>query len=515
MASLPVGALRRPLNTETKRQLLRAAVVVIGALIAMGMSAAVGTSPDGALVIGFAIAAVGAIYMILRPSFGMIFLVIMIYFDFSNILEVGFGIPSANKLLVVLIVVGVIGTRAIIHGKPLVIRPTEGAIILYGFVIALSIFASGLLEDSLKQLLDFAKDFAIILIIIQLCDDEKIWKRLQWTMIILAAFLSLLTCYTMLTGDTSNNFLGLARSPVHEITAGFDSIRPTGPLDDPNFYAQILLMVFPLAAYRVVDEKKTFSRGFALVCSALIVAAIIFTYSRSAFIMIIVISFVIVFERKMNVYKFAALGLAILVGATPILPAGYLARMATLTGAAEGADTQTEASFRGRSSEAQVAVLMFLDYPLLGAGYSNFEENYLKYSTQLGIDDRLQNRQAHNLYLEAAAETGVIGLFAFSLMYLLIFRSLWIARKQLIQIGRRDLVPWITGLAFGLLGYLLTSIFLHDDYVRYLRLMMGLALSASALSEALVRQHNQRQTHRALVAAPHEGLFSSKTNPNS
>jgi putative inorganic carbon (hco3(-)) transporter len=285
-------------------------------------------------------------------------------------------------------------------------------------------------------------------------------------------------------------------------------------LADPNFYAQILLMVFPMAAYRVVDEKRPQRKLIALICASLIVGAIIFTYSRSAFIMILLISGLIVLERKMNIYKSAALAVAVLLAATPILPPGYLERMATITGAAEDSESQSEASFRGRSSEAQVAIQMFFDYPLLGIGYAGYEENYLYYSSRLGLDKRLQQREAHSLYLEAAAETGVLGLMTFSLMYLLVFRSLWLARQQMIQIGRRDLVPWVTGLAFGLLGYLLTSIFLHDDYVRYLRMMIGIALSASAVSEALVREYNIRKRDQALIASPYEGISIINSESN-
>jgi O-antigen ligase len=502
MASLASIRKNRLGTSDSKRQLQRAALIFFGALIAVGMSAVIGLDSRGSLIILVAIAVVAGLFMVMRPPFGMFVLIIFVYLDLSNIIEVNWGIPSLNKLLVALIFVGVVGTRAIVQRKPLILRPTEGAVILYGFVLTASIFASGQISDAFDQLLDFAKDFAIMLIVVQLCDSEKTWKTMQWSVIVAAAFLSSLTCYQMISGDTTNDFWGLAKAPVHQIVEGFDNTRPTGPLDDPNFYAQILLMVFPMAAYRVVDEKNRFNKAAALICGALIVGAIIFTYSRSAFIMILLVSVAIILERRMNIYKFAAIGVAVLLAATPILPKGYLDRMATIGGAAGSTDTQTEASFRGRSSEAIVATQMFFDYPLLGIGYASYEENYLVYSVPLGIDDRLQNRQAHSLYLEAAAETGVIGLFAFTLMYLLVFRSLWLARKQLIKMGRRDLVPWLTGLALGLLGYLLTSIFLHDDYVRYLRLMIGLALSASAVSEALFVQYTKAQTHQALVTSP-------------
>ncbi|MFN8373170.1 MAG: hypothetical protein U0694_09890 [Anaerolineae bacterium] len=316
MASFPaLPSTKLTLTTTNKRQLKKMSVVAAGTLIALAMSAAVGAIANGWLVILGAIAVVAGLFMVMRPPFGMFVLIVFVYLDASNIIEVNWGIPKLNQILVALIFVAVLGTRAIIQHKPLRLRATEGAVILYGFAITLSIFANNSTVTNPKvfnQLMDFVKDFAIILIIVQVSDEEKAWKTMQWTIMFAAAFLSLLTCYQMLSGDTSNDFYGFANAPVHEIVTGFDSTRPTGPLVDPNFYAQILLMVFPLAAYRVVDEKKKLPRAMGLICAALIVGAIIFTYSRSAFIMILVVSVAIILERRMNIYKFAAIGVAIL-----------------------------------------------------------------------------------------------------------------------------------------------------------------------------------------------------------
>jgi hypothetical protein len=67
-----------------------------------------------------------------------------------------------------------------------------------------------------------------------------------------ASFVSLLSTYQNLTGNTTQTFFGLANAPIHQIVDEFDSVRVTGPLDDPNFYAQTLLMVLPLTIYRAV-----------------------------------------------------------------------------------------------------------------------------------------------------------------------------------------------------------------------------------------------------------------------
>jgi putative inorganic carbon (hco3(-)) transporter len=479
---------------------IRLALISFALLVATAGGAAIGITGQGTLIVIGLIGAGSGLMMVLRPAFGVTILVIFVYLNLSDVIEVAFGIPSLNKLLIAFIFVGVLGTRIVIQRRPIIFRTTEGAFLIYGLVMTVSSFFSLYSEDAFGHIIDFAKDFAIVLILIQVCDDLKTWKTMQWVLIISAAFLALLSCYQMLSGDTTNTFFGLANAPKHEIVAGFDNTRPTGPLDDPNFYAQVLMMILPFATYRVIDEKEKLPRLIALICAGLIVLAVVFTYSRGAFVMMLVVTFFIIQERRMNVYKIGALAVLILTLLTPILPAGYLDRIATITGTSDLAKRgQTEVSFQGRNSEMLVAIEMFLDHSLIGVGYASYDKNYQAYSRKLGMDNRTEARETHSLYLEVAAETGILGIGAFCFLYYAIFMSLHRARKQLLRINRPDLVSWVWGLQFGLISYLLTSFFLHDGYVRYLRLSIALAVSATAMVEALVRQHDEEKRKRGYV----------------
>ncbi|MBC8508964.1 MAG: O-antigen ligase family protein, partial [Chloroflexi bacterium] len=60
--------------------------------------------------------------------------------------------------------------------------------------------------------------------------------------------------------------------------------------------------------------------------------------------------------------------------------------------------------------------MMFRDNPIAGVGLDNYSVLYQSYSRQIGLDPRLQARDAHNLYLEVGAETGLLGLGVFSVL---------------------------------------------------------------------------------------------------
>jgi O-antigen ligase len=259
-------------------------------------------------------------------------------------------------------------------------------------------------------------------------------------------------------------------------------------------------MVYPLALYRVLDNYSNKNdKMVGAVAATFIGGAIVFTYSRAALMVFMAITFFILLERRINIIKVGIVVCAILILAIPVLPKGYLERMGSIVGIGGAADGEADESSTGRASEALVAIQMFLDHPIMGIGYGRYEPNYLDYSIYLGLDSRLEDRQAHNMYLEAAAETGIVGLLLLFFMFGTIFYAIYRARQQLPQIGRPDLIPWLAALQFGLLAYLLSSIFLHDDYVRYLRLSTGLAVSSTALVEALIAQQAAKRERERLA----------------
>ncbi len=90
------------------------------------------------------------------------------------------------------------------------------------------------------------------------------------------------------------------------------------------------------------------------------------------------------------------------------------------------------------------------------------------------------------------AEKGIAGILSFVLVIGVVFAGLRRAKQQLKMVERLDLIPWITALQLGLVSYLLTSLFLHDDYNRYLWLLIAFAVACTVMTEALVRQHHEQ-----------------------
>ena len=465
-------------------------IIGLGAFLMLIGSLIIGLTDLGIVAVAGALGIGLVLGILARPYVGMYILTLFIFTNLSTVLNEAFGIPSLNKILVALIFVAVIGTRVVLQRKKLLFRVTEGVILLYIAITAVStVVNAGLGPEGFDSVVDSVKDFIIIFIVVQLATEETAWKNSQWILIACGVGLSLMTWYQFGTGNYDFDFYGLATSRLDSVQDDFsvfvDFVRVGGPVGDPNYYAQILLMVMPLAIYRFLTDSSStrrFAAGMALI---IIGGAIIFTYSRATLLVLIVIVGLIMFERRIQFYKVFLGGALILALVYPLLPSSFTARMLTIVGLDTSSAEQEDVSAQGRLSEALVAIQMFQEYPIFGIGFSQYERNYQSYSVFIGLDQRLEERQAHNIYLEVAAETGIIGVLGFAIMLFFIYRAAIDTRRALKAMGREDLIPWASAFHFALLAYLLNSIFLHDDYVRYMWLAVGFVVSGTAMTSAL------------------------------
>jgi O-antigen ligase len=273
-----------------------------------------------------------------------------------------------------------------------------------------------------------------------------------------------------------------------------------------------------------LDEKRRTPRLVFAGAAAVLLISIVATYSRGAFLDMMILAVLIALDRKVKPYYIVAGALVFFVVIVPLLPPEYQARIGTLnvltalrqSSSAESVRSINEASFEGRTSEAIVAWQMFLDHPILGVGIGNYPHRYLEYAFRLGIDMRGQMREAHSLYLEAAATTGILGITALFALLVATFVGQAQSIKLLERIGRPDLVSWVKGTRLGVMGFLITSIFLHAAFARYLWMLLGLAAAAEVVAQReylRFREARRRQGQMAPLDAAREHESGQSQRP--
>src|SRR5690606_15715090 len=109
----------------------------------------------------------------------------------------------------------------------------------------------------------------------------------------------------------------------------------------------------------------------------------------------------------------------------PLLPPSYTERFKTILYLAPSSENgiYQSSSFRGRTSEMMAGLIMFVEHPILGIGVANYPPTYQEYAQIIGLETRAQEREAHSLYIEILAETGILGFASFMAIVLFLFRG--------------------------------------------------------------------------------------------
>jgi O-antigen ligase len=163
-----------------------------------------------------------------------------------------------------------------------------------------------------------------------------------------------------------------------------------------------------------------------------------------------------------------------------LIPQEYLARISTLkellTAPSVGFRTQ-DLALRGRATETLAGLEMIKQHPFLGVGLNNYTVHYLSYAKGLGLAPTATVRAAHSLYIEVAAETGLLGLSVFLVLLGTMAKNIIDSWKKLKGARRDDLARMVAAVGAGIFGYLTASIFIHSAYPRYFWLLVGIAFS--------------------------------------
>lgn len=446
------------------------------------------------LAIGGIAVLVIAIAIVEEPAVGAMVIAAFAILRLSEVATEFYGAPTTLTPVLGLIALAV-AARAIRTGE----RPAGGAraavavVALIGIAVV-SLVSAEHFTTGYEAVIGLVKDGAIAVAIGILLQSVRTLRQMIWILIGGGAFLSTLSVIQFFTGAYGSSFGGFAQSELQHVVDITDEVRISGPVGDPNFYAQWLVLLVPLAIDRFHDETSRLLRSLAAGSALLASIVVVITFSRGGLLGLVV---VLGLMGVRHPPRAATVGAALLIGllAIPFLPPGYVGRVAALADIG-GVDIGTDPSLRAREVEVTVATEMFFDDPLTGIGYGTYQANYVDYARDLGIEQVSKPREAHNLYLETAAETGIPGLVVLGLVVLGVGASLTEGRRLFRDMGdhRSDGIGHAVGVS--LVGYLTTSVFLHMAFSRPMWVLIGVALAYPSLAGA----ENARRD-RLLVAA--------------
>lgn len=470
------------------------AVIAVGVAVAGG--AVGGMVGDLRLpLVALAVGGAAAAAVIRRPA-GLFLLGLLVWTRASHVAEVDHGYPGILvPFTVVLVVTGLVrlwrerprgtGPAGVLAamGAPTVVLGLAFA--AYGAQRLVGLVHAAEPERVMVGLVELARDGLIVSAVALGVRTRADLRALVWGVVVGGAALGAVGVAQWATGTWSDDWWGFAKAGFKSIAGGQDDFRQGGSIGDPNFHAQIMVVAGLLAFERAVGEGRRALRLAAGVCGAVTAAGVALTYSRGGLLAAAagVVTLAVVFRPRPRHVVAAVAVVGLVLAAAPDV---YRERLASITEAAEavtGGGGATDNSIEGRTSELLVGLRMFADHPWLGVGYDHYRYHHLDYSRRIGLDDRRTERAAHNLYLEHAAEGGVVGLAALAAVLAVAVAGVLRARRWAAAAVDGPVASLAGGLLAALVAYLTASLFLHLAYPR----PFWLLIAACAVAPQAVR----------------------------
>jgi len=421
-----------------------------------------------------------------RPHLAAIIYMVLVYADLLSILVRYHGMPPLARFAGVALLSAVLGYRLFVQRGKLVNDHVTWWMLAYGAVVALGLVYARAPDLVMENVIEFARNFLTYLVIINIVTTSERLHAALYALLGTGTALASLTLFQSFTGTFDNNYGGLAQYRVSDITESTAAARPGGTLGDANYYGQLLLFLIPIALYLVFEGRSRLARLAGMGCAAILTAAVIYTYSRGDAIALGVMVVAAAIYKRPNPLWIAAGLVWIVVAAPLLLPSNYLARLTTVLGVAEG-DQQVilgEDSIRGRTGATQAAIEMFADHPILGVGRENYPLYQLEYLAGTPFGAISKGIPPHNLYLEVAAENGIVGIIVFGGLLLTTFGALLDARKRFLRAARPREAELVVWLAIMLIGYLVSAVSLHGAFLYVFWLQVSLIVAARQVSHS-------------------------------
>lgn len=449
-------------------------IAAVAVFVAFVLGGSVGIAPLLA-VAGIAAIAI-AVLAIVAPDSATLVALFLLYSNAMVVAVRSHGVPGIATLAVPLLLAVPFAYHVLARREPLIVPIPALWMLGYLGVLLVSGAASADPTTALSEVETFVVEGLLLyLLVVNVIRSPAVARHAVWTLLVAGALMGGLSVFQAATGAYDQEFGGFAQLGNEQAKQADALRRLAGPIGEQNRYAQVLVVLVPLA---LVFAWRTHRRGVriaALVSLAAITGGVVLTFSRGAGLGLGVALVTLAALRVVRPRHFLAVvgGVVLLLALVP----SYRDRLSTLqtvsaaTAEAGSAGDVADGSVRSRATENIAALLAFGDHIALGVGPGQFPAVYQAYAEDLGIRLRSGSREAHSLYLGVLAETGIAGAAAIT--------GIMASTVMGLLRARRSTDPDLRLLADGLLAavatYLTTGFFLHISYGRYLWTLLAVA----------------------------------------
>lgn len=439
----------------------------------------------GAPIAVVALGAIGIVGLGLlsRPNAATLLFIGLLYLNVPVLAVRVHGAPEFVAIAAPLLLMIPLVSYVVFRRQPLAVTPTLVWMVAYLAVLLVSTLASVNPAASVSAVSTYASEGLVLYVLVT--NVVRTWSTLRSAIMVLlfaGGLMGGLSIFQEVTQTYDNQYWGLAQTkevdPLEE-TDDSESPRLSGPIGSKNRYAQVMIVLLPLAIFAFVTSRARIHRLLAAASGVAILGGMILTYSRGAAVALIILVIIGIALRFVRLRH--ALAVAVVLGlAVAVVMPQYIGRLQSLTGVGElvsGAEGGADGAILGRATSNLASLSVFMEHPIVGVGPGQYVAEYSQQSAnELGLRYFTGARRAHNLALEVAADTGVPGVITFGGIFAVTLAGLWRARRTW-RPRNKEYAALATAMMLAVLGYMLTAVFLHLAYMRYLWLLIALANS--------------------------------------
>lgn len=286
-------------------------------------------------------------------------------------------------------------------------------------------------------------------------------------------FLAILSA-VWLSVDAINDFrLGLATVEGYRASG-----RGSGIFGNTNDMALHLVTLLPISIALLFGSKGLVRRTVFGACSLVIFTAIVLSYSRGAFLGLIVVLIFMALKLGPRHRLGVVLSVIVLGGAVLLFtPDNYGGRLLSIFIPSLDPGGSADA----RRGELFWSLYVSLRHPFLGIGMGNYAP-LMSYRGQV----------SHNAFTQVSVEMGLAALVCYTLFIVIPLRKLGQITRETFDARHSSKYYYLAvGLQASLIGYMVSSFFLSVAYLWYVYYLVGFAVCLRRLYEA--------ETGKALV----------------
>jgi putative inorganic carbon (hco3(-)) transporter len=468
-----------------------------GVVVAAAALAGAVASEHPLLVIGGAALLALAVATLAWPDLPTLAVILLLYTNAVGIAVTQHGLPLVTGLLFPAALLVPLAYHLVVRGQRLVLGPVVGWMLVFLAAQAFAALISQNRAYSLGAVATYlAEGLVFYVMVVNVVRTYTVLRLAVWALLLAGGFLGALALHQQVTGNFGRDYGGFAQVSDASFTVGRETLsgpveqpRLAGALGQQNHHAQLMLMLVPLGFFLAGRERRRPLTVGAVALTLLILVGVGLTFSRGAavgLVVVVVVAAVLGFLRPRQLLVLVVAG-AVALQAFPevglrLTSVPELAELVTASDGGPGLEA-ADGSVQSRTTEMGAAARVFLDHPVIGVGPSMFRFYYDDYTEGRGLRIKGEDRVAHNLYLELAANTGILGLGSF--LGAVGVTLLFLARtRRRLLVRRPEVAAMATGFFLAIASYLATGLFLSPAYARYFWLIMALAWATCTLGAA-------------------------------